>query len=404
MKKTLSTILSLLLTFSMFVFPSFAAPNTTGFDQNYYSKFKGQNVTINVYNWGEYIDDDEYETNKKFEQLTGIKVNYTTFASNEEMFARIKSGGVHYDVIIPSDYMVARLIQNNMLEPINFDNVPTYKNIDQKFKKPVYDPENKFSVPYTWGVVGILYNSKVIKEAPDSWDILWDERYKGKILMFDNSRDAFGIALRKLGYSQNTTNYDELEEASQELIKQKDVLQAYVMDQIFDKMGSGEAVLAPYYAGDSILINEVNPDVKFAVPKEGTNRFVDAACIPKGSQNKEAAEMYINFLNEPEVACANAEYIGYSSPNKEAVKLLDPEVRNNPVIYPSDTVLKNTETFLNLPEEVNAHVDYLWVTVKGSGTSQSGNLFLPIILLLAILLSIGLNIRNARKRKRERML
>lgn len=400
MKRFFALLMSVTLVFSLFQYTA-SAESGNGFDMNYYSKFKGKNISINVYNWGEYIDDDEYNTNLEFEKLTGIKVNYTTYASNEEMYARLKSGGVHYDVVIPSDYMVTRLIEQELVEKIDFNNVPNFKYINKNFRNMGYDPQNEYSVPYTWGIVGILYNEKMVEGVPDSWDILWDEKYKGKILMIDNSRDAFGIALKKLGYSQNTTNVDELQRAADELIKQKPVLQAYVMDQIFDKMNSGEAALAPYYAGDSVLINEINPDVKFAVPKEGTNRFVDAVCIPKGSQNKEAAEMYINFLNEPEVACANAEYIGYSSPNDGAIALLPEETRNNPVIYPSDEVLKNTETFINLPEEINAHIDNLWLSVKGDGSS---GWVLPVMLFLAIVVSIILNIRNVRKRKRERML
>lgn len=409
MKKTLSLLFSLLLLLSCFSIPAFAEEEGEEFDpskldQAYYTRFKGQNVSINVYNWGEYIDNEEFDTNAQFEKVTGIKVNYTTFASNEELFARLKSGGVHYDIIIPSDYMVARLEEHGLLEELNLSNIPNFKHIDKNFINPIYDPENKFSVPYTWGVVGILYNEKQVDEIPDSWDYLWSEKYKGKILMFDNSRDAFGIALTKLGYSQNSTDLGELSDASKELIKQKDVLQAYVMDQIFDKMGSGEAALAPYYAGDSLLISEINPDVKFVVPKEGTNRFIDAMCIPKGAQNKEAAEMYINFLNEPEVAAANIDYIGYSSPNEAAIELLDEDTKNNPVIYPSEEILKNTETFVNLPEETNSQIDYLWTEVKGSGATGQGSLFLPIMLVLGIVLSIIVNIHNARKRKREKML
>ena len=253
-----------------------------------------------------------------------------------------------------------------MLEKINFENIPNYSKIMEAYKKSEYDPTGEYSVPYSWGTVGIIYNKTMVKETVDSWDILWDERYKGNILMFDNSRDAFGIALKKLGYSQNTTDAKKLEEAAAALKEQKPLVQAYVMDQIFDKMGNGEAALAPYYAGDAITMMDENSDLGYAVPKEGTNRFVDAMVIPKGAPNKDNAEKFINFICETDVAKEIVEYIGYSTPHQEAYEQLDDEIKSNPIAYPSEDVLKNTEFFVNLPSDVNKKMQDLWVEIKTS--------------------------------------
>ncbi|MGL5972133.1 MAG: ABC transporter substrate-binding protein [Oscillospiraceae bacterium] len=382
--------------------------NAQGTSEDYnWDRFKGQNKTVNVYNWGEYIDDEDFDVNDKFFQKTGVKVNYTTFGSNEELYARLKGGGVNYDVIIPSDYMISRLISEDMLYKLNTDNIPNIKNINKDFLKLAYDPLNEYSVPYTWGLVGILYNIKEVKEVVDSWDILWDEKYKDKTLMFDNSRDAFAIAQLKLGIDVNSTNINDYQDAKEELIKQKDIIQAYVMDQIYDKMGSGEAILAPYYSGDAIQINKNNPDVHFAVPKEGTNKFVDAASIPVNSENKEIAEMYINFLNEPEVAAANIEYIGYSTPNSKAYELLDDEIKENTIIYPSQSDLDKTKVFINLPENINSVLDDLWVEVKTSnnkGDSKglfNNSLIIPILLAVVLIALIVLNLKRSANKKKD---
>ncbi len=377
MKRVLSlcSIILLLITFTL---PAFAQIEVE--DEGYYQKFQGQNISINVYNWGEYISDGAEEgtinVNKEFEELTGIKVNYSTYASNEELYAKLKSGGASYDIIIPSDYMIGRMVKEDMLEPLNFENIPNFQHINEQFVNPAYDPDNAYSVPYTWGTVGIIYNTTMVDGDVDSWDILWDARYMGDILMFANSRDAFAIAQKRLGYSFNSGNVDELEKAAESLKEQKPLVQAYVMDEIFDKMQAGEAALAPYYAGDAITMIADNPDLAFAFPKEGTNRFVDAICIPKGSQQKEAAEMYINFLCEPEVGLANCEYIGYSTPNDGAMELLDDEVKNNPIAYPSDEILENTETFLSLPDDANRLMDKLWTDIMSTNEGQISGLSL----------------------------
>ncbi len=240
-----------------------------------YQALKGQDVSINVYNWGEYISDGSdggVNVNEEFEKLTGIKVNYTNFATNEELYAKLKSGGADYDVIIPSDYMAGRMIAEDMLEKIDFSNVPNFEYTDEQFRNLEYDPTNEYTVPYTWGVVGLIYNTTMVDGTIDSWDAMWDEKYKNNVLMFSNSRDAFAISLSRLGYSLNTTDAAELEQAAEELKKQKALGTVYVMDEIFDKMEGGEAAIAPYYAGDAITMIAENPDLAFAIPKEGTDR------------------------------------------------------------------------------------------------------------------------------------
>lgn len=328
---------------------------------------RSDKVVINVYNWGEYISngtDGSLDVNKKFTEETGIKVNYTTFASNEEMYAKIKSNAADYDVIIPSDYMVGRMIEENLLEKLDFENIPNFEKIDSRFTKREYDPTGEYSVPYTWGTVGIIYNTKKVSDSVDSWNVLWDSKYQNNILMFNNSRDAFAIACKKLGFSLNTTKKEELLMAAEALKAQKAVIQAYVMDEIFDKMQNGEAALAPYYAGDAITMIDGNPDLAFAVPKEGSNVFIDAMCIPKGSKNKEAAEKYIDFLCRTDIAKANIEFLGYSTPQTEVLQQLDEEVRNNTIIYPPQEVLDRCETMLSLPRETAQDMENLWIRVK----------------------------------------
>lgn len=380
-----------------------AGAEETEFDEAYYGRFRGRELSINVFNWGEYISDgsdDSLDVNAAFEEVTGITVNYATFATNEELYSKLKGGGARYDVIIPSDYMIARMIREDMLEPLDFSNLPAFANIDEKYLYPEYDPENLYSVPYTAGTVGIIYNTGSVDEPVDSWGILWDERYTGDMLMFSNSRDAFGIAEKYLGYSLNATDPNELRACAELLKMQKPLVQAYVMDEIFDKMVAGEAAIAPYYAGDYLTMSESNGDLAFAIPKEGTNLFVDAACIPKGAQQKEAAEMYINFLCEGRVAADNITYIGYSTPNKAAFVLLDEEIRNNPVSYPPDELLENTEPFLALDEETGRLMDQLWTEVLT--TDQSYNKWLmPVFLVAAVAFSIGITIARRRRKKRD---
>ncbi len=313
---------------------------------------------VNVYNWGEYIDEDLLD---KFTEETGIRVNYDTYSDNESLYSMLSSGSASYDVIIPSDYMISRMIDEDMLEELNFDNIPNFQYIDDAYKGLEYDPDDRYSVAYTWGTVGIIYNTTMLDYVPDSWSVLWDEELSGQILMFSNSRDAIGIALKYMGYSQNSTDPDQITEAVDLLIQQKPLVQAYVMDQIFDKLEGGEAAVGPYYAGDAITMIEENPDLAFVVPKEGTNLFVDAMCIPKGAQNKENAEAFINFMCDPENMAANIEYIAYSSPSSAARELLSDELRNSEICYPDEALLANTDTFINLPQDILDLYDSEWV-------------------------------------------
>lgn len=362
-------------------------------------------ITINVYNWGEYIstgDDDLMDVNEEFYNRTGIRVNYTTFDTNESLYTKLKSGGVSYDVIIPSDYMISKMIAEGMLLELNYDNIPNYSLIDDRFKTDCeYDPANKYSVPYTWGEVGILYNTKYVTEPVDSWEILWNEQYRDKILMFDNQRDAFGIAQKLLGYSFNSDNEAEWTAAAEKLKEQHKVNPHYVMDQIFDKMSSEDAWIAPYYSGDFLTIHDLNENVQLALPKEGTNLFVDAMCIPTCAANKEAAEAYINFMCETDVATDNISFISYSSPQMEAAEnhkaYLAEEYGDWAVeaIYPDD--LSNCETFQSLSEETNKRMDDLWVEVKSAGNSSSMAILLVVgVLVVIVVVLIIFRIRKKR--------
>lgn len=377
-------------------------------DEEYYQKFKNSGISINVYNWGEYIPDGSDEgvldLNAEFTELTGIKVNYTTYATNEELYAKLKGGGVSYDIIIPSDYMLSRMINEDMLEPLNFENIPNFKNIMEKFRNPEYDPDNRYSVPYTWGTVGIIYDNTAIDmdKSEIDWDILWSEEYKDQILMFDNPRDAFAIAEIMLGYSLNTENDEELERAAELLVEQKPVIQAYVMDEIFDKMGAGEAVLAPYYAGDAATLMDEYDHLDFVIPKSGTNLFFDAVCIPKGSKQKEAAEMYINFLCEPDVAYAVTDYIGYSSPNQAAFDMLDEEMQNDEIAYPDDEyIAEKTTVYRNLSDNANLKMQDLWTTMKSAEPQTVNRWLVPMFMLGCVVLSIVILIRRYIKNKKD---
>lgn len=318
---------------------------------------------VNVYNWGEYIDESIFAD---FEKETGVKVNYNTFSSNETMYSVLKTGGSEYDVIIPSDYMISRLISENMLEKLDFANIPNNSLIDDQYKKLEYDPTGEYSVAYMSGVTGIIYNAAMITDTITSWDALFDARYTGQILMFDNPRDALGIALMDLGYSVNTTNAAELNKAYERLAGQKPLVQAYVMDQIFDKLESGEAAIGPYYAGDFLTMQENNPDLQFVVPDEGANRFVDAMCIPKGAQNKKNAELFINFMCSTDVAMKNTDFIWYTTANKEAAAeyaaTLDEETAA--VMFPSEDILSMSQIYINLPQDTLKLYDELWVKLK----------------------------------------
>ncbi|MDO4458699.1 MAG: spermidine/putrescine ABC transporter substrate-binding protein [Clostridia bacterium] len=361
-------------------------------------------ITINVYNWGEYIangTDDYPDLNEEFTKATGIGVNYTTFDSNESLYAKLAGGGADYDVIVPSDYMISKLINEGYLAELNFDNIPNYKYIDEEYKYLAFDPENKYSVPYTWGVVGLFYNTDYIEEAPTSWNILWDPQYSGKILMFDNPRDAFAIAQARLGSSYNSTNEDDWYEAAALLKEQKPLVQAYVMDQIFDKMESGEAWLAPYYCGDAAILCEEVDNIDFVFPEEGSNFFVDSMCVLASSTHKAEAEAYINFMCDPEISGTNMDYVGYASPETEAKQYMDESIAENPINYPTKEVVSNTEVFAELPAETGLLLDTLWAEVKMGGPGTT----ITLIAIIAVFLGlyIGIVVYKRQKRKREMM-
>ena len=296
-------------------------------------------VNLNVYNWGEYISDeyDEecglFNVNEEFERYFNenlaqkygfqIKVNYSTYATNEDMYAKLTNSAVAYDIVIPSDYMIQKMIANDLLLEIDTSKLSNYQNIDEAFKGLFYDPENKYSVPYTYGMVGIIYNSEFVKEedvADESWDLLWNEKYTGKILQFNNPRDAFATAMYRKGLNINSHDKSDWEKALEDLLAQKPILQGYVNDEIFNKMKGASAYIAPYYAGDFLTMAADNEDLRFYYPSEGTNYFVDAMCIPKTSKNPEIALEYINYMIGVEAATANALYIGYASPNRAVVE------------------------------------------------------------------------------------
>ncbi len=316
--------------------------------------------TLYVYNWGDYMDESVIA---EFEKETGIKVVYDTFATNEDMYVKIKSGGSSYDLIFPSDYMITRMRDEGMLEKINLANIPNFKYIDDRFKGQDYDPNNEYSIPYMWGTVGILYNTTMVDDPVDSWDILWDPKYSKQILMLDSQRDAIGIALIKAGYSLNSTDPTEISEAGELLKQQKPLVLAYALDEIKDKMVAGEAALALVWSGEAIYAMQENPDLDYAIPKEGTNLWFDGMAIPKGAKNKEAAEKFIDFLCRTEIAFRNADYTGYATPHIEARELLDPEIRNNKAAYPDEEDLVNTEVFVSLGEVLKEY-DRVWTEVK----------------------------------------
>ena len=327
-------------------------------------------VTLNVMNWGQNIADGSDGTLDIIaafeEKYDYIDVNYSTYDSNEALYSKLAGGGLTVDVIIPSDYMIARLINENMLLELDFDNIPNYSFVQENFKNTAYDPDNKYSVPYTWGTVGIIYNSKYVDEADvTGWGLLWNEKYAGKILMFDNSRDAFGVAQYKLGIDVNTTDKEELKRCADELALQRPVVRQYVMDQIYAAMEGENAWIAAYYAGDCMMMIENNPDLRFYLPEEeGFNLFIDAMCVPTCAENKEEAELFINFLCDPEISGANMDYICYGSPIEGARDYMDEELANNPVVYQDDEVLKNGTSFAFLPEDITRYVENLFMQVR----------------------------------------
>ena len=333
------------------------------------SKYAG--TELNVFNWGEYISDGSdgsLDVNKEFEKLTGIKVNYQEFDSNEAMYGKLSSEAVSYDIIIPSDYMIDRLVSEGKLAELDFSMIDNYEFIADEYKNLPFDPENKYSVPYNVGMVGLIYNTTMVEGTPDSWEIMWDEKYAGDILTFNNPRDAFAIAQFLLGMDVNTTDEADWRAAADKLIEQNPVLQGRVMDAVFNKMEGGNAAMAPYYAGDFLSMQENNPDLAFVYPKEGTNIFVDSICVPKNCRNYEAAMLYINFLLEPEVALANAEYICYASPNTAVINNPEYTYAGNEILYPTEENTPEVQYFEDIDPNTRKLYNDLWEEVVKAGS------------------------------------
>lgn len=329
---------------------------------------KQDTITINVLNWGDYIDDEEVDVIAEFEKAhPGIKVNYTTTASNEEMLIKLSDPNSIYDVCFPSDYVIEKMIADDMLHPLNKQNIPNLANIDERFWEfsQSFDPGNKYSIPYMWGTVGILYNTTMVQEPVTSWKIFWDEKYAGQILMYDSIRDTIGVTLKMLGHSINTREAAHVEEARDALIAQKPLVKAYLDDPIKDNMIRGGGAMAVVYSGDAMWCMEENPDLAFAVPDEGSNVWIDNIIIPKTSKHPAEAEAFINFLCDAEIAKANTEYIGFSTPNKAALALLDAEWLEDETYNPPQEVLDRCEIFKDLGDFIEVFND-AWSKVKAA--------------------------------------
>ncbi|MCI8332760.1 MAG: spermidine/putrescine ABC transporter substrate-binding protein [Clostridiales bacterium] len=410
MKKCLGIIIGILLALTACL-PVFSfEETTTNID---YSKYAG--TTLNVYNWGEYIADGtegSYNVNEEFYKLTGIRVNYEMFDTNEAMYAIIKAGGVPYDVIVPSDYMIEKMIAEDLLQKIDYSNIPNYKYIPDEYLNLAYDPANEYTVPYTGGRVGIIYNTTMVAPedaAEQSWSLLFNEKYRGKILQFNNPRDAMATAQFYLGLDVNTTDTAKWDQALEKLKEQKPLLNSYVMDEIFNKMEAGEAAISSYYAGDFFTMYTENENLAFYYPKEGTNNFVDAMCIPKDSKNKEAAELYINFLLDPEVCKQNAMTICYECPNtavmqdEEYLDFLREELHPDAyeLLY-GEKALETipTQIYKNLDTETNNYLNQSWESLKTEGNGLGTTLYIVCgaIAVALIALIIGLAVSKHKKR------
>lgn len=407
--KKLAFFLALLMAFTMGGTVSAMAEetgiDTSVLDMDYYSRYKDKGYSISVYNWGEYISDGadgSLDVNAAFEEVTGIKVVYSNYDTNESLYAKLKTGGTSYDVIIPSDYMISRLIAEGMLQELDLSNIPNISNIDPQYLDASFDPGNRYSVPYTWGVLGIIYNTKMVEDPSimDSWGALWSEAYMDNILMINNSKDAFGLTFKYLGLPINAESTEQVDAAVELLKKQKNVIQAYVADEIFDKMIGEEAAMAPYFNGDAYTMMADNPDLAFSIPMEGSNVFTDGLCVPATSQKRELAEMYINFMLEPEVGLANADAIGYSTPNMAVYELLDEETRESAVAYPGEEELARCEYYCYVGNEMSLYIDGKWAEVLTADEKYSA-MIMPMFLGACVAGIIALNIVRASRKKRD---
>lgn len=328
----------------------------------------GYDGEVNVYNWGEYIslgEDGLLNVIDEFEKETNIKVNYTTYETNEELYNMLKNSNVSYDVIIPSEYMISKLIDEDMLLELNFDNIPNYDNLMERFKKLDCDPESKYTVCYSWGITGLVYDKTKVTEKPTSWEALWNKDLTGQMLMFNNSRDAYAIAMQLCGINPSNCTKEDVDKASEKLTEQKPLLKKYVMDQVFTEMENSQSAIAPYYAGDILMMIENNEDLDYSRIEDGANLFYDAMCIPTCSKNKENAEKFINFMQNPEIAAANFEYLYYATPNQAAYdEYLDEDVKNNKFIFPEDEYLDKCYVFTNVSDEVYSYMQEQFVKIQ----------------------------------------
>ncbi len=326
---------------------------------------KYPNGKVYVYNWGEYIDPDTLDM---FEKETGIQVIYDEFDTNETMYPKVEAGASNYDVVCPSDYMIQKMIDNDLLQELNWDNIPNAKaNIGAQYyeQSEAFDPGNRYAVPYCWGTVGILYNKTMVDEPVTSWSILWDEKYADSILMQDSVRDLFMVGLKSLGYSMNSTDETELNEAKDLLIQQKPLVQAYVIDQVRDKMIGNEAALGVIYSGEAIYTQRENPDLEYVIPEEGTNVWIDSWVIPKNAENVENAEKFIDFMCRGDIALLNFDYITYSTPNTAAQALIeDDDIRNSKIAFPDLSQYDGLETFSYLGDDADTLYNDLWKEIK----------------------------------------
>lgn len=411
MKRFLAVLMIVLALTASFPFTAFADDEVFTQEQiDYYKNLGLQGTTVNVYNWGEYISDGgegSMDVVSEFERLTGATVNYTNFESNENMYSKLVGGGVSYDVIVPSDYMIDRLIDEDLLLPLDYDNIPNMKYIDPQYQNLFFDPDQKYSVCYNVGTTVLIYNKTMVDEEPDSWSVLWDEQYKDKVLMFNNSRDSFAIAQAYLGKDFNSTTEQDWVECAQLLAEQKDkVNPVYVMDEVFNLMESGEYAFAVYYAGDYLLMVENNEDLGYCFPKEGVNAFFDAFCIPTCSKNKAGGEAFINFMHEPQVAYENCEYIYYRSPNITVEGNEDSSLYGSDVIYPKEEL--NTQYFKNLPQNIIELQNNLWTQVKSGKLSvdskeKDRRIYTECAVLAGVIVLVGIGkmISNAKKKKEQ---
>lgn len=413
MKKFICAFLTLLFAINCFSVTAYAQDEIFSDEQiEYYKNLGLQGTTVNVYNWGEYISDGSdgmMDTVAEFERLTGAKVNYSNFESNENMYSKLSGGGVSYDVITPSDYMIERLLDENMLLELDYDNIPNFKYIGDDCKNLYFDTEQKYTVCFNVGTTVLIYNKKLVDKAPDSWSVLWDEQYKDKVLMFNNSRDAFAIAQAILGQDFNTTTEQDWLDSAKLLAQQRDAVNpVYVMDEVFNLMESGEYAFATYYAGDYLLMNDNNPDLGYCFPKEGVNAFYDAFCIPKCSQNKKGAEAFINFMNEPQVAFANTEFIYYASPNTTVRNNSESSLYESDVVYPNP--FPTSQYFNNLPQNILELQSNLWNQVKSGQLSiqsqqNDKKIYIYSLVLVVVVVAVVLySVFNKRKKRKEQDL